>query len=162
MAFCSNCGAQYADDVKFCPSCGQQTGSGQTAPQQQQYPQQPQQQPYQQQPGVEDQNEKTMAIIGYFLFFIPLLALPNSKFARYHANQGLILLLTYVALGIVNAILNSFIWRIVGWGVWGIFSMIFTLAYIALAVIGIMGIVNVIHNKMKPMPLIGGLLTLIK
>jgi uncharacterized protein (TIGR00266 family) len=27
MAFCTNCGNQMQDDVKFCPSCGHQTGT---------------------------------------------------------------------------------------------------------------------------------------
>ena len=31
--------------------------------------------------------------IGYLFFFVPIIMHPESKFARYHCNQGLILLL---------------------------------------------------------------------
>ena len=163
--FCSNCGAQNPDSTTQCISCGAEIGrpvpAAQDQPQVQQQAQNQQQ--YQQaQPGSDVQNEKVMAVIGYFIFFIPLLAAPNSKFARYHANQGLILLLTSVALGILNAILSSVIWYIASWGVWSVVNLIFMLAYLAIGVLGIIGIVNAAQNKMKPMPLIGGLVTIIK
>src|SRR4051794_28957540 len=32
MAFCTNCGAQNADDARFCPSCGQSLTPGATPP----------------------------------------------------------------------------------------------------------------------------------
>ncbi len=60
MAFCTNCGTQVADGVKFCTTCGaaMNSGAAQAEPQQPQPqqaqpqpgPQQPQQQAYQQQP----------------------------------------------------------------------------------------------------------------
>lgn len=31
MVYCSNCGAQIADDVFFCPKCGTKTVAGKTA-----------------------------------------------------------------------------------------------------------------------------------
>ena len=34
---------------------------------------------------------RTMAALGYLVFFIPLLKCPKSKLGRYCANQGLIL-----------------------------------------------------------------------
>lgn len=107
------------------------------------------------------QQNKTMAILAYFIFFLPLLAAKDSVYARYHANQGLVLLIAYFAIGIVNAILTGiFVAAILmgGAGVLaGIFGFIFTLAYIGLAVLGIMGIVNAAQGKMKPMPLIGNI-----
>ena len=54
MAFCAKCGTSMADNVKFCPSCGQMAGGA--APQSYQQPaQQPYQQPYQQQQGYQQQ-----------------------------------------------------------------------------------------------------------
>ena len=43
-----------------------------------------------------------MAVLAYFgiLVLIPILAAKESKFARFHANQGLILLITGVAYSI--------------------------------------------------------------
>ena len=52
MAYCTKCGTQVAEDVKFCTSCGTPMGAAQQPqpqPQPQQtYTQQPQQQQYQQ------------------------------------------------------------------------------------------------------------------
>lgn len=39
--------------------------------------------------------------IGYLFFFVPIIMHPESKFARYHCNQGLILLIV-AFLGIVG------------------------------------------------------------
>ena len=32
-------------------------------------------------------NNKTIAGLAYFIFFLPLLVSPQSKFARFHANH---------------------------------------------------------------------------
>lgn len=37
------------------------------------------------------QENKGMAVLAYLIFLIPLLAAKESKFARYHTNQGLVL-----------------------------------------------------------------------
>ncbi len=39
--------------------------------------------------------------IGYLFFFVPIIMHPESKFARYHCNQGLILLMLEI-LGIIG------------------------------------------------------------
>ena len=87
-----------------------------------------------------------MALLAYlgFLFLIPLLAAPNSRFARYHANQGLVL---FILEAITSAI--SFI-PFVGWipgGILGIFGLVLT----------IIGIVNAANGQAKQLPLIGGI-----
>lgn len=105
------------------------------------------------------QQNKAMAILAYFFFFLPLLAAKDSRFARYHANQGLILLLGYVALYIVQAILTAILvagMTYTSLGVLGIVSLLFTLLYIGLLVLMILGIVNAAQGKAKPMPIIGG------
>ncbi len=38
--------------------------------------------------------------IGYLFFFVPLIMHPESKFARYHCNQGLILLILQTLGGV--------------------------------------------------------------
>ncbi len=47
-----------------------------------------------------------MSVLAYIgiLFLIPLLACPNSRFARYHTNQGLVLFLLELAIGVVTGI----------------------------------------------------------
>lgn len=43
---------------------------------------------------------RVSAALGYLFFFVPLVMHPESKFARFHANQGLLLLL-WMTLGVV-------------------------------------------------------------
>ena len=161
MAFCGQCGTKYADGVKFCPACG--------APAAQQ-PQQPPvatqtPPPYQApvapgtpaQDDVRDaQDNKVVSALAYFIFFIPLLAAKESKFARYHANQGLVLLIACIILSIVYSILSSVLfaisWR-VGFAVTGILGVVFIIPT-ALAIIGI---INAVNGKKKPLPIIGGI-----
>jgi hypothetical protein len=40
---------------------------------------------------------KTMAGLSHFLFFLPLLTCSESKYAKLHANQSLLLLITAIA-----------------------------------------------------------------
>lgn len=42
------------------------------------------------------EKNKTIAGLSYFLFFLPLIACPESGYAKFHANQSLILLITGV------------------------------------------------------------------
>ena len=90
------------------------------------------------------QQNKAMGILAYIgiLFLVPLLAAPTSRFAKYHANQGLTLFLVNVALGILAVV------PILGW----IAFILGTLGTLALA---IMGIINAVNGVMKPLPLIG-------
>ncbi|MGI6508084.1 MAG: hypothetical protein ACOX4A_06835 [Saccharofermentanales bacterium] len=96
-----------------------------------------------------------MAILAYFgiLVLIPLFAAKESKFARYHVNQGLVLFIAEVAYGIVYAILSSIIWAI-SWRLYfitriiGIFSLVFL-------VLSVIGIVNAVNGQAKELPVIG-------
>ncbi len=107
------------------------------------------------------QQNKVMAALAYIIFFLPLLAAKESKFARYHANQGLVLLLTGIAIGIVGGILTGIFTAIAlstgSIAMMGIISTLLMLVNIALCVLGIMGIVNGATGKVKPLPLIGGI-----
>ncbi len=74
MAFCGNCGTQ-ADGVKFCPSCGQPMGAAAQQAQPAQQPTPVYKPPIMpgapQQADIRDaQDNKTMAILAYILFFI--------------------------------------------------------------------------------------------
>ena len=89
------------------------------------------------------EKNKTMAGLAYLLFFLPLVACPESKYAKFHANQGLILLITSVA-GIVILSLIP----IIGWVLAPIFS-------IAVLVLGILGLINGFGGKAKRLPVIG-------
>jgi uncharacterized membrane protein len=92
------------------------------------------------------EKNKTMAILAYILFFLPLLAAKDSPFAMYHANQGLVLFLFSVAVNIVGGIIP-----VVGWFV------VLPVGCIMALVFMVMGIINAANGQMKPLPLIGGI-----
>src|SRR6267378_526195 len=53
------------------------------------------------------EQNKVYAILAYIglLFLVPLLAAPNSKFARYHTNQGIVLFLATIVLMAASMVL---------------------------------------------------------
>lgn len=94
-------------------------------------------------------NNKAMAIIGYIipiLFFIPLVTdAKNNPFAKFHANQQLVLFLFIIAVNVVGSILP-----IIGW------FLILPIGTIMIFVFAIMGIINASKGASKELPLIGG------
>lgn len=138
---------------------------------QQPYGQQPYgnqgQQPYGQQPyGGQrprtDQDNKPVFYLSYLwiLFFLPLVVCPESRTGRYHANQGLLLLITNIAGNIVTAILRSIIFSI-SWRLWGLASLVGWVWWLAMISLTVIGLINVSRNETKPLPIIGKF-TLIK
>ena len=97
------------------------------------------------------QQNKVMAILAYlsWLVLIPIFAAKESKFARFHANQGLVLaiaeIICWVALGILSNI------PLIGW-IFGIIETLFSLVCLIFAVIGI---VNAANGKAKELPIVG-------
>ena len=148
MAFCGKCGTQLPDDSAVCPSCGAPREDN--ANQQQGYNNQ--QTGYagyvngadftgQMDPNDIQQN-KVMAVLAYFgiLFLIPALAAPNSRFAKFHANQGLVLFLFEIALSVLASI---FCWIPFLNAIVGGFVTIAALVYI------ILGVVNAVNGEAK-------------
>lgn len=91
------------------------------------------------------EKNKTMAILAYFIFFLPLVTdAKDSPFAKFHANQSLILLLGMFILMFINIIpfLGQLLWFV---------------GSIAIFVFWIMGLMNASGGKMKELPLIGGI-----
>lgn len=161
MPFCSKCGKEIINDQKFCPGCGaptdggsantQNSGAGTTIDLSDRIANFTNTEDTTAEFDANDiQENKVFAILAYIwiLFLIPLLAAPNSKFARYHANQGLVFFIASVAVGIVSLI---FIWiPIIGI----IVRALLGLCLLALLVIGI---VNAAQGKAKALPLIGNI-----
>jgi uncharacterized membrane protein len=155
MTYCNNCGTKIQDGVKFCPSCGRAAGAAGTqqqtgVPQQQGYA--PQRQSGYSQSG-DDEANKSMAIIAYILFFIPLLAGAHntSPFVKYHTNQGTVLFIASFAYGIVYGILALVLVFIPVIGR----LLIAVLPFVPLVLV-VLGIVNAANGKMEPLPIIGG------
>lgn len=118
MAFCGKCGQQVNEGVRFCPACGSPMQIVAAEPNRQQTPPPVQPTDAEsmakatatadalsdklsgmnktadltdQFDKADVEQNKVMAILAYFgiLVLIPILAAKDSKFARFHANQGL-------------------------------------------------------------------------
>ncbi len=155
----------------------QQPAYQQPAPQQPVYqqpaPQQPvyqqpvyQQSPYQQtipgNPITEEQTKKGLAILAYFgiLFLIPLFATKKGSFARYHANQSLVLFIFMVVFNVLSTVLGNILVNIsplLTLVVTGVFSVL----VLVLCVFALIGIIHAAKGQRKPVPIIGGI-TIIK
>lgn len=100
-------------------------------------------------PGSSHENDKLYGVLAYIgiLFLVPLLAAKDSKFAMYHANQGLVLFIFEVVVGVVGGILPF-----VGW------FLIVPIGSLVGLIFAIMGIINAAKGEMKPLPLIGGII----
>jgi len=101
----------------------------------------------------KNKNISALAYLG-ILFFIPLVACPESKFGRYHANQGLVLLLLGIVVSIVFAILTSVMFWI-SWALLSVISILSTIAWLGILALCIIGIINTVNGKAKELPLIG-------
>ena len=93
---------------------------------------------------------RVFAILAYLgiLVLIPLLAAPNSRFARYHTNQGLILWIASILISAVGVI------PILGW-------IVAVVGNVVTFILMIIGIINAAGGRAKQLPIIGGF-TLLK
>ncbi len=163
MAFCGKCGAKMEDNEKFCPSCGApcEQPTGNTSNNQQTDYSAKLQELNNTADTTADfdaqdiQNNKVMAILAYFgfLVLVPLFGAKTSKYARYHANQGLVLFIAEIAYGIVYKIISSIILAI-SWRLYFITSIL-GLVYLVFTVLSIIGIINAASGKAKELPIIG-------
>ncbi len=93
------------------------------------------------------EKNKGMAVLAYILFFIPMLTeAKDSKFAMFHANQSLVLLIAGLAGLFISGIIPILGWLFLGPAI-----------SIAWIVFLILGIVNASKGEMKELPLIGGI-----
>ncbi|MCZ8523986.1 MULTISPECIES: DUF4870 domain-containing protein [Paenibacillus] len=91
------------------------------------------------------ERNKTAAVLAYILFFLPLLTAKDSRFAMYHANQGLLLLLGAMAFNIVLGIIP-----VIGW----LLMPVANLAVLAFAVLGMM---KAARGECRPLPVVGSI-----
>ncbi len=169
MKQCTNCGQSVADEVSFCPNCGQKTGAapGNSGAAPDAFSAQANQfvDKVQNLNNTSDmtgefsnqdiQQNKVLAVFSYLalLVLIPIFAAKDSKFARFHANQGLVLLIVEIALSVVMQILTWIILAI-SWRLYFIISILWLL-WIPLWILSILGIVNVLNGRAKQLPVIG-------
>ena len=150
MKNCPNCGNSCNDTDTFCTVCGATLGAAASETQGQEFKDKAYD-AFVNTPDTtaeytqEDINaNKIFAVLAYFgiLFLVPLLAAPNSKFAKFHANQGLVLFISCLIVSVICAI------PILGWIVGGI-------GEIVVLIFAIIGIVNAAQGQAKELPVIG-------
>lgn len=152
--FCTKCGAEVSAEAKFCPNCGASTDAPEeyladkvaalndTPDTTADYDR-------------EDINKnRAMAILAYIgpLVFIPMFAAKNSKFARFHVNQGFLLFLVWASLSVLSTFFNliylqHFLDVLIQLSLWAV--------SIPATVINVIGIVNAARGKAKELPIIG-------
>ncbi|MBR7077624.1 MAG: zinc ribbon domain-containing protein [Clostridia bacterium] len=100
-------------------------------------------------------DNKGLTILAYIgpLVFVPMFARKNSKFARFHSNQGLILFILEAAAGVLSSIIGAILWR-VPW-----LSYLLTLpcwaVEVGCVVLSVLGIIAVAKGQYKELPIIG-------
>ncbi|NMA49063.1 MAG: hypothetical protein GX947_04755 [Tissierellia bacterium] len=89
------------------------------------------------------EKNKTMAALSYLIFFLPLIVCPESKYAKFHANQALLLFIATIAGNIILGFIP-----LIGWMLVPVFGL-------AVLNLGVIGLVNGFGGKVKRLPLIG-------
>ncbi len=96
---------------------------------------------------------KACAILSYFLvgiiWYFADENMRKNSYAKFHAKQGLVFFVAWVALWIIEMIL-IFI-PIIGW----LLLFVLWIVWIALFVLWIIGLISAINGKEKEVPVIG-------
>ncbi len=179
---CNKCGTEIYENEKFCRECG--TPINQNVNPKEQNEQQDINNDYSRVnkavdfiSNTKDHTEeyettdiasaKGISAIAYLgiLFFIPLIAKPESKFAKFHANQGLVFFISSAVLQVLRAIIQTIIKSIFTTSYYGFTYVSSTgrliVSFIAFAVDiiillwFILGLVNALSGKAKDLPIIG-------
>lgn len=90
------------------------------------------------------QEDKIVAACSYFIFFLPLLFQNPSRFALFHANQGLILLICYFVVNIIGTFIP-----IIGW------LLILPFGNLSATILLLLGIYHALKGRYEPLPLVG-------
>jgi uncharacterized membrane protein len=97
------------------------------------------------------EQNKIMGVLAYLgiLVIVPIIAARQSKFAMYHANQGLLLLIASIGVGVVASVIGWI--PVVGWMI----LVVLPFVWLGIFVLMIIGIINAVQGNCKPLPLIG-------
>lgn len=162
MKYCTSCGNPLDDSAKFCTVCGAPVEVQQAENQSAEQPDGAQKSDVKEK--IENavnnftntpntsadyayddiEKNKLMAVLAYIglLVLIPLFAAKESPFARYHTNQGLLLLIFHFVGNVCGVI------PLIG----GVVAAIANLLWLVLLVLGI---INAVKGEAKELPLIG-------
>lgn len=101
------------------------------------------------------EKNKMVAALSYVLFFfiVPLRVAPESPYARYHANQGVVLFIVSVAAWIVAAMILGALFFVPS--SYLLERLLLGVVDLGVLVFMVIGIANAIQGKAKPLPFIG-------
>ena len=154
MKTCTKCGKTF-EDSKFCPACGTEVKD------------EPKAEGYCEN---DIKDNKIFALLSYIgpLFLVPVLAAPKSKYARFHANQGLVLFLAEIIIALPLRALDwlngfifgnielfqdwlSFVPAVVG----AVISLVGLVVGMLALVLAVIGVINAFQGKANELPFIG-------
>ncbi len=107
------------------------------------------------------EKNKMLAGLGYIIFFLPMIVMNESKFARFHANQILLLLIPEVGITLVGTVLSTILIASFLFGLAGIISFITFALDLVVGVAALMNMIAAFRGEAKRVPFIGHI-TLIK
>lgn len=119
----------------------------------------------------EVESGKGMAILSYIIALIPYFSEKKNKFVRFHAVQGMNILIVAAAWAILGAIINSIVNAIfcsTGYGYWysscwytfgieDVISWIIGFISLGIGIIDLIGLIYAATGKAKEVPIIGKL-----
>lgn len=159
MAFCKNCNKTIPDNSTFCNFCGAPTKEITSSTEQ---TQNGNKNDFFDMPDFTEtfdysdiKENKIVAILSYIgiLFLVPMFCARNSKFVRFHINQGFNLFLLFVTIAVLHIIEKIAFGSII------IISLLFGLVFFVLNLcciaLMILGIYNAASGKARQLPIIG-------
>ena len=96
-------------------------------------------------PKAKSESNIAMAVIAYFIFFIPLLTdSKDDPFVKFHVKQSIVLLIANIVVWTIGAIIPF-----IGW------FLVAPIGGLAVFILWIIGVINASQGKKKPVPVIG-------
>ena len=162
MAYCLKCGAKLEEDDVICPFCGGETGGISRTKQLSDQitvdlrtllhseDETDDMDPYELKAG------RVPSVCAYLgpLLLIPILAGRKNDFTRFHANQGLVLLIT-MALSYISVKIAGWIFHFIPVAGEILAALVLALWGIAMAAYILDGIVHALRGRAKALPIIG-------
>jgi len=197
MNYCGKCGAKLEKGAKFCPSCGEKLEKKETIKEENVKKENTKKETVKEETTGKDfgtkvgetftkltdtadstsefdakdiNDNKGMACLSYLgpLVFIPYFAAPNSKYAKFHAKEGLNFLIYWAAFWVLHFLLSlikiktirhgnlfgyGYDYYVMATPIWIWLPLLLVeLAFIAVAVIGV---INAVQGKAKELPIFG-------
>ncbi len=100
------------------------------------------------------EKNKGKAVFCYLtvLWLIPFLMWRDSRFVKFHINQGFNLLICEICLVVVDRLLGFLLGPGLLLGIWG---FVYSIGSLILMVFVVLGIINAINGQTKKLPIIG-------